>query len=320
MAIGVATIKDLSLKYATKQPQQVDYLTEEAPILGLIPWQQSTHDFWNVHEQIIAGVGAQFVDFDAALPTVSSDSKLMQTNLLKFGGKISVGHDKALGFGSPAAYYATKMPTILRTSGQTAEVQILYQNIRAYAIEAHANADYGSLTRLIDAGGTGDTNYSIVACKFVPGENIGLWTPRSFSQGAILTNVPINGGALHDIGSGVLGYATALMSFWGYLLANPRHVAAIVNINASNKPTEAEIDTLLMYIRASGLAPGRGLGNSFMFMHPQVLTWLYEYKNEKLRMINTDMGLNNQIEAWNGVPIVTSYNFLDGTETDVTVA
>jgi hypothetical protein len=323
----VASMQELSVMYAKKQPQQVQYLIEEAPILAMFPWQQATHDLWNVYEELVDVVGAGFVDLDAALPTVKSDSRLKQVNLLKFGGTLKVGHDKAQLFGGANAYYSTKIPSILRRSGETAETSIIYDNLWQFAQDAHQNADLGNYDRLIDIGASG--GYSIIAVKFVPGETIGLYSPKNFGQGALLMNMPLNGGLPHDIGGGIIGYATALMSFWGIQLAQPRNVAAMVNINAdlsTNFPTETQMDELLNMVRASGVNPATGKSNTFLFMHPKVLTALYEYKggttgsSSKLRMVVADRNMGREIDAWNQVPIITSYNFLEGTEGAITVS
>ena len=52
------TLREISIKHAKKQPQQVEYLTEESPILDVTKWTPASHDFWNAAERIPHHAGA----------------------------------------------------------------------------------------------------------------------------------------------------------------------------------------------------------------------------------------------------------------------
>ena len=125
----------------------------------------------------------------------------------------------------------------------------------------------------------------------------------------------INGGNLYKDSTGRLVYGMAMKSYIGMQLANQRYVSAIVNIDlkvANDIPTEGEIDQLIESVR------GQQGGSTVLYMHPKVLTALYAYKASSLQTFNVDKDLNRMINFWNGIPIMTSYNFLEAAEPNVT--
>jgi len=302
--------RDIALANATTQTELVDNLLEEAPILAQIPMQPSTHGFQNVFEEITNVAGAGLIDIDGELPSIGSDGKLNQTDLSILGGTMFVGEDKAQKMGGKERYFASKLPSILSKTGMDVELSILYNNIRAYALEND---------KKINAGGSSDTNYSILAVTWKTGEITGLYDPTGYGNGKVFDMKPVNGGTLYEAtidGKKVLGYGMRIKSTIGMQLANPRYVSSIVNVDVDSAtqkiPTEAQLDELLLDCRAGA--------NTVLYMHPRVLTALYTYKGDQLQMMGSDTDLNRVIASWNGTPIVTSYNFLAGTEADVSFA
>lgn len=298
-----ATLQELAVEFAKKQPHQVEYLTEESPILGRIKWEQASHPLWNVTEKVTGIEGADFVEMNAKLPQVSVDSKLEKVDLGIMGGEIFVPEDKGVAFGGKEKYFAKKMPVILKDAGNQTEKRIIYDNYIKYAI------DNG---KAISAGGTTGL-YSMVIVRAVPGENGGLYSPEGFKNGAMLDVKPINGGNLYHNKDGVLGYGARVKGYFGMQLMNPKTISAIVNISSDKLPSIKQINEQLIAARANP-------ANTTIFMHPMLKSWLEsEYKKEILRVDNTDKGLNFRLTFWNEIPIIGSYNFLEGTETAVTI-
>lgn len=94
-------------------------------------------------------------------------------------------------------------------------------------------------------------------------------------------------------------------------LMNPKTCSTIVNISEDKLPTIRQINEALLQVRAKP-------GNTRMMMHPRVLNWLGEaYKKEMIRMTNAEQGLNFLIGNWNGIPMVSSYQFMEGDEPQV---
>ena len=137
------TLKDLSVLYAKKQPKQVDFITENSPILARIPFEEASHDLFNVYETLESVEGGGFVEMNGVLPNVSSKSKLERLDLGIMGGISEVGEDTARSYGGAAQYFAKKEPSILRQTGSNAEKKIIYDLSLAFSLCGNG---YGSNT------------------------------------------------------------------------------------------------------------------------------------------------------------------------------
>lgn len=302
--------RDIALQEAKAQSVMIDQFLEEAPIVAMMPMEASTHGLSNLFEEVSSVTGAGMVDIDDELPTVDAQTELKQTDLSILGGTMFVGEDKAKKLGGAAAYFAKKEALILRKTGEDVEKAIIYNNIRAYSItEGKAES----------AGGSSNINYSILAVTWTPGEITGLYDPNGFGNGKVFDIMPINGGAVYEKlinGKNILGYGVRLKSYLGIQLANKRYVSSIVNIDLDSgtpkPPTERMMDNVLLQARANS--------STVLYMHPRVLTELFNYKASRLQMVVNNNDVNRTVAYWNGTPIVTSYNFLDALEANVTIA
>lgn len=299
--------RDIALANATKQTEMVDNLLEEAPLLAGMPMQPSSHGFQNVFEEIESVTGAGLIDIDGELPSINADGKLAQTDLSILGGTMFVGEDKAQKMGGASAYFASKLPLILNKTGSDVELSLIYNNIRSYTIEQN---------KWINAGGTGTANFTVLAVTWKRGEVTGLYDPTGYGDGKVFDVEPVNGGNLYEKtidGKVTLGYGVRIKSTIGIQLANPRYVASIVNIDldaGTPKPmTERMMDKVLLDCRANQ--------STVLYMHPRALTELYNYKSSRLQMIGSETDVNRVVAFWNGTPIITTYNFLNGTEPTV---
>jgi len=306
--------RELAIKTATKQPGVVDYITEESPIFAMIPMQAASNGIQNKFEELKDVTGAQFVDLDDVIPAIDANGEIVTTDLNQIAGKMEVGEDKLNVLGSSIGqYFDGKLPSILRATGANLETTILYNNIRAYA---KANS------RLADAGGTNSgAMYSMSCVKWVTGETTGLYDPNGWGNGNVFDIMPINGGTLHTLSDGqTLGYAQRMKMRIGVQLANPRYVSGIANIDlvASGStdsgfvalPTEAMIDDMILNARGNP-------GNTFIYMHPKLKNALNTYKGSALQTGVEIKDFDRTFDLWNGIPIITSYNFsqTEATET-----
>ena len=302
------TLAELNNHYAKKQSKLLENLTEDTAVLNQMKFEPASHGLWNAYEEVTSIKGAGFVDMNAPLPQLGVDTKLKKQDLSIMGGEIFVPEDTAKMWGSAEAYFAKRTPALLKEAGMTAEQKLIYNNIAKFA------KDNGKLQ---SAGGsaaaTGDTGlYSMYAFRQIEGENIGLYSPEGFKNGAGLDVAKINGGNLYKNTNGVLGYGIRLKGYFGFQLANAKGVAGIVNINASHIPTAAQIDDMLIDARATA-------ANTFIICHPKVLSMLNTYKGIVLQMTTGDQDMNRTYMAWNGIRFVTSYNFIAGNEKQVSV-
>lgn len=291
----------------------VDALTEEAPIVELLPMQATNKGMIQVIEKLVSTDAAQLVDLDGALPTISSDTTLEDVTLSVLGGRMVVGEDAAKKFGGKEAYFTKKLGPILKKTGSNLEYSLIYNTWRAYC---NANSKETSI-----GGTTAASQYSILAIKFVADETYGLFNPDGFGTGKVFDIAPLNSGAMADylLGNGVttVGYAQRMKAYFGIQTANDRNIASLVNIELTHDestdtgflalPSESQMDDLLDDVRAMP-------GNTFLMMHPKVANALSVYKGGRLEMTTLDDNMKRKLKSWEDIPIITSRNFLNGTE------
>lgn len=303
MSIENGTLRELSQEYAKKQPHQVDSLTEEAPILDGIKFESATHALWNVAEEVTDIRGGGFVDMDAPLDYADVDSRLRKVDLSIMGTKMFCPEDKARAYGGKEKYFAKKTPKVLRKLGVDAEKAIVYRNLLPYAV------DRGNL---IDSGGAGNENCVLLAVRWVPGETCGLFSPTGFGQGTLINVTALSSGSLYENDHGILGYGVRMKGYFGMQLLNPKTVAALVNITPQTRPTAMQVDDLLDKVRASK--------NTVLYCNPKVRTILGEIgKGAFMNMGPGDKAVDRRIAEWNGVPVITSYNFNEYSDAHIAV-
>ena len=300
------TLKNLAGRFARKQPQQIDQLTEEAPILGIIPFEAASHDLWNMYEDAEDIKGAGWVEMNGPLPSLELSTTLKKVDLAILGGEIECPEDTVNLFGGKEAYFSKKLPKIIRKSGMSAENRIIYDNFRKFAIKNN---------KAVSAGATGLGN-TILAVRFVSGETCGLYGPKCFTQGTLLHTQSLNGGELYKSTNastnGVLVYGLRLKSYLGMQIGNINSVGAIVNIDKDNLPSATMIDDILADVRATP-------GSTYLFMHEKTRNLLCRYKADSLHISAGNKDMDRMVTHWNGIEIVTSYNFLDNGEKPVTL-
>lgn len=285
----------------------IDAITSEAPILRDLPMEESSHGLWNIYETITDITGAGIAEQDDCLPHIEIDSDLRQTDLSIIGGEMEVGEETARKMGGPAAYFAKMMIPVLRKTGMSAEHRIIYDEFRSFTLEYN---------KAVSAGGSSNANYTILCVHYVPGEVTGVYDADGFGDGKTFDLTPISGGNLYKNNDGRLVYGMRLKTYFGLQIANIDYVSAIVNCDISNDkesartfPTIMMLDDLLVNAKAGQ--------NTFIYCHPKVKSYLGSlYKLDHLSIQNN--GFSTVIDAWNGVPIVTSFNFENGTEANVT--
>lgn len=305
---------ELSIKYAKKQTEMIDQFTEDAPIISALPMEASTHGLMNVYEELISADSAEQVDFDALMPEVDVQSKLIQENLAKFGATMSVGEDTAQKYGGVKSYFTKKTPPFLRVTGQNMEFALLYNIIRAKAF---------AFGKIMSAGGSNNHNYSLLIVRWISGENMGLYDKDGFGNGKVFDLTPLNGGTLHKItknGKDMLGYAQRFATYFGVQIANKRYIEAIANIDLDddgtgkykNMFTETQMDDALDFARA-----GSG---TVIYCHPKVKRAMGQtFKTSRLHTVVGDNNVGTGIEYYDEIPIITTRNFKRGTEDNLVI-
>lgn len=309
MAEVYGTLKEIAVHMAKTQQDMVDSVTEETPVVDTIPFQAASHDMWNVAKNLGSVTGGGFGDAGAPLASMKVQRGLRRVDLKVLGGEVFIDQDSALQMGGPAAYFADNEPAILSKLGMDAEVEIIYNSLRAYALQ---NAAFIPGLKTL-CGGAGNANYSILAVRWIRGASCGLYSPKMFKQGTLVKGESLSGGQLYKNPSdGVNGYGFQYKGYIGIQLLNMKTCAGLFNVTATNKPTGMQVDDMLASIRATDK-------NTFIYCHPKAMNVLADVgKSAAFRMGTSDKDVDRRIASWNGVRIVVTYNMFDGTEANVT--
>jgi hypothetical protein len=312
------TLNRLAINKGKKFVDQVDNITENAPVVKVMPFRQSTDQLYDVSAELktVSSVGR--VDLNAPLPEIQIADGLKQTQLNTFGAQMFVPEDTATQEGGPDKYFANNRMSFERQTGMDMEKNYIYNAFLPFAL---AMNKAGHRTAQ-NAGGSANKNYCILVVRFDDVNFSGLYSPLMFKRDTFLDIEPINGGKMYinpDPASPwfkVLGYGLRMKSWLGVRMLSHRNIGSIVNVDLDT----ATPLTVMMMNKALLSARSGEAGRTFIFCHPMVK--LYLDNIGKIQFMGTEYGDSKadfQLEAWNGVPIVTSYNFVEGAETNISV-
>lgn len=309
MAATITEIaRELAVRNGNTQDVVVDSLTEETPFLEIMPFEPTTHGLSHAYENVEEITGASFADIDADVADVGVESALLSQDLSILSGKDEAGVDKIKKYGGLDRYIERRMPYVLAKTGMDLEQAFIYNLFRQKAI------DFGNIQEPATPS-TGNTGYSLVVIRFQRGVCTGLWDPDGFGNGKLLDMEKIQGGDAYYVGNKkVQGWD--LRGYTGALVASSKNVSAIVNINIANIGSDTTMPDL---IDEALLQAQSERGNTIILVHPRLKNKLHAFKGDKLQISVVEDGYSRRIDMWEGVPIISTYNMLAGTETDVTV-
>lgn len=312
------TLNQLSIAKAKIFTEQVDNLTENAPIIKIIPFTQASDQLWDVTSELRLVSSVDRVDLNAPLPSIQIADSMNQTQLNIFGAQQFVPEDTAILEGGPDKYFAKNRKAFERQTGMDMEVSYIYNGFKPFALAMH-KAGHGNVQ---DAGGGNNQNYSILVVRFDNLNMTGLFSPLAFKRDTFLDVKPINNGALYTQPDPnqpfylVNGYGLRMKAFLGIRMLSHRNIGAIVNIDisAANPLTKMMMNKALLSARYGEA------GKTFIFCHPTVKLYLEEIgKIESLQTAYSERAADFRLDTWNGIPIITSYNFADGSETNISL-
>lgn len=301
--------------------KQIDDITEAAPILQRMPFEKSTdglfHKITRVEQVDSFGINKPM---DAPITGVTMSRSIEQITLGIIDALLTVGVDYASQIpGNAAGYFKQQTPVLLRKLGMDYETATLYQGYLPYALQMNAQAAPGDEV-IFDAGGVTSTNYSIIAVRYSEGEFGGIYDPAMFDRDALVKEDAVTGGKMYLDKDNRPVYGMTFKGHLGNLMATKRNVGAIVNISAKADATAGGltpemIEHLLLSVRVG--TPGK----TYLLCHPQVRVYLN--KIGKTNHIQTSYSGDRKVDAgldsWGGAEIISSYNFLPGTEARIIV-
>jgi hypothetical protein len=168
-------------------------------------------------------------------------------------------------------------------------------------------------SRCISATGNNNTNYSIVAAKYVQNEISGLYNPNGWGNGKFFDIVKLPENYLNSANQHVTGRIMKLN--FGMKMANPNYVTSIVNIDKAANLKTIKLDEMISTI----IEEARGA--DVLYMHPSLKRMIgTTFKLEKMNYVPADTAVNLIVDSWDNVPIITDYNLAKGTELNVTLS
>lgn len=302
--MGMTTLNELSIGYAQKQANMIDAVTEGSPELSILPLEPASHGVFDVSEEVseIDSFSSGWIDLNAEVPEGAMGTKLTRVDLGLLARKIYGKEDTVDNFpGGVAAYFRKHSPKHVKAAAQAAGTKILYDTFRAKAL-----ADGNS----INAGGTG---YSIIAVRFEAGTCNGLINGNVQKSGEFFQWKKLNGGNVFEHPStreNVYGmYFKAYFGVRVPSVAN-KHIAVIANIDKTHTPSTEQIMELLSMVHADS--------NTYLMMHRRTRDFLSkDFIFGKIQVANGESGVKLSLEALDGVPIISTWNMLNGTEAAV---
>ncbi|MGD6729804.1 MAG: hypothetical protein ACPKMZ_01915 [Pleomorphochaeta sp.] len=267
----MATLREIALERAKKQPHQIDSVLCNCPIIETIEFGPTNHGLQHAYEELTKVTGGQFVQMDAPLPSADAQATLKFQDLGIMGFNLEAGVDKVTqlyGKNKFAKYLAKKSPKIMTKSAMATEEALIYDLLAPLALK-NGKAQ--------TAKATGNC-YSLFAVRWVEDEFGGLYDPNGFGKGTLFDTLPLSNGAPYKNSDGITVYGADLKSYLGFLLASENNVSAIFNIDDTHIPTASMIDQMLEDVHAGDI------GKTFIFGHPHALNLLKTIKEATLKM------------------------------------
>lgn len=297
-------LRELATLKAKKQPKQVDYITQNAPILDTIDFFPSTHGLQHAYEKLTEVVGGKLVGVDEALPEAKMETTLNWQELGILGFKLKAGVDKVkiISGGSFPAYIARRLPVVISKTSMDSEKSLIYDLLMPFAVKNKKVIN-------ANAGAAGKTTFRIIAVRWEDEQLCGLYDPNGFGQGAMFDTMYLSNGSPYEDSDHKDVYGASFKSYLGFLIANPQNISMIANISEDYKPTAAMVDDMLDDCMANRT------GKTFIFGHPRALRMINDLKESRLTMDPGNMHYSRRIGDWDGIDLVPSYNFNKGTDT-----
>lgn len=301
----MSTLREIALERAKKQPHQIESVLVNCPLIETIEFGPSNHGLQHAYEELTKVTGGQFVQMDAPLPSADAQATLKFQDLNIMGFNLEAGVDKVTqlyGKNGFAKYLAKKAPKIMTKSAMATEEALIYDLLEPLALK---NA------KALNAGATGNENYSLVAVRWVEDEFGGLYDPAGFGKGTLFETLPLSNSSPYKNADGITVYGADFKSYLGFLLAAKDNVSVIFNIDDTHIPTAKMVDQMLENVHAGDV------GKTFIFGHPHALNLLKTIKESTLTMGPADKNYSRSLSTWDGVPLIGSYNFKNGTEAKI---
>lgn len=306
----VNSIREIAIAQKGDIPK-IDQITDASPIIATANFQEANKGTAHVYEELSHFTTGEHVAIDGVLTEVDAEFDVKKQDIGIQGGKMYAMSDTlALTGYTKEQYFMKKYLPVAQGTLQNLETDLIYNILEPFALKGgHA----------ITAAGNANTNYSILICRWEEDNLSGIFNPESFNPSTLFRLGAINNGAEYEIAAknGALGYGMYYKAYMAFLAANIKNVACIFNANKStaNAVTGTMMDDALAMARAGSN------GGTFIYCHPMAASrFLNAFKGSAISTDTTNTEFNRTVLTYSGVPIITSWNFKNGDEANVTVS
>ncbi len=302
------TYREVALREAGGQKPVIDMGTRKTPILFNMPTEVATDNHSNTFEELVSvDIGGLRV-LDQEAQEVGTVEEQGSTPINIISGKMTVTRDKLRELKqSPQDYFAGKAGKIIPRTLMAAEASIYKNSLLQNAIDSN---------NLLNAGGTGSNNSTIVAVNWDGGDNIGLTSPLMAQSGLVFESVDLLGGGTMENptrglvttpkGQSVSGYAVQLDARIGIQLLNSQKLSAIVNVD----PRDGKIPPIEQF--AEMILNCEGGDNTAIYMSYRTLSALgLAYKLPYMNLYTEEEGINLKVYMIDGIPLIPSRQVSD---------
>lgn len=303
----------LNSNTASAQLKLIDHITRPSPILANIPFERSTHDYWNMYRKLVEVQGPGIVDLNAPMPEMSAAHSADYVPLSKIAGMMKIGEDDAIRMGSKEAVVNKDIPAIARKAGNDAERDIYYNHLIRKAIEFGKAVSVSAQPADYDPTDPTKFIYSSIVAVTWSDTMTGLMSPLPYDQGIargqVFTLKWLNNGALF-IDPVKLNniYACYMSSLIGMQVEDSERISALVNIGQTPEtmPTKQQLLQLVASVSDDD--------NTRIYASRQAMlniSSMYSKSSDTDMLITTDGNGNLRIL---GHPVVTTPNVKYGKE------
>lgn len=223
---------------------------------------------------------------------------------------------KSLSGAQIQAYFSETYPEYLEGMMQKITKQIIYGTNSTFGDDTgfkglHEYAKAAS--KVVQKDGTSGSRTSIFAVRWNPKFTAGLVNANFMSGGQefMMSETPRRVDVITNVTTGATlpTYSSLHSAEMGLLCNSNVSVAAITQIDSSNLPTVANLQTILRYVHSSR-------GNTFIYCNEQGYDYIGLLKDSNLQAFSETKDYNTLVDTFNNCPIIVDENILS-TETTV---
>ncbi|RKZ98979.1 MAG: hypothetical protein DRQ46_00450 [Gammaproteobacteria bacterium] len=299
------TLGKLVKAWAGAGEEHLDDVSKHSGLLEVLSFRGASHGLSDKFRMKVTLPGNSNRGLNGGVIPTSGTGKLLQQDLALIDSLEEVDKTEAEGYpGGVNAYFKSETPGHIESMLQTIAYQMFYGTGNNKTIKGFAQyaIDNGKATTL---GGSAGNDIFCVTLK----KNVceGLYNAQAVNAGNLVTVENVSGPAgVYKVldtttGEELKVLQTSFESRIGLRVGAQHSVATLTNVDATHKPTAANLLTL---IRAAKAKPS----TSFIFANQKTLDWIGGLKAAMMEMGPMDTNFTQFVGKFEGIPLMLDEN------------